>query len=561
MSFKSQNLNFIKKLKSVTCKVISDKDNKSSSYYIVYNIYETHSMAKKIIKYLLLVIFVLLVIILFNTFTYHSRQVNVTLAQPVKIDTLSIQHLSDAIKFKTISYDDPAKFDSIPIAGFINYLKNTYPLVDSVLKKTVVNKYNLLYKWQGKNKEQKPMLLMAHMDVVPVGEGADTTWKVNPFSGAITKEEDGPGVDPHSRGIPQVVQSAASPHNSDEFIWGRGTMDDKVSVIGIMEAVNILLKEGFVPERTIYLAFGHDEEIGGRNGAKKIAEYLESEKVVVEYVLDEGLLLTENVVPGISKPVALIGIAEKGYISAQLSVAVSGGHSSMPPKETPVGILSAAISKLEKSPFKAHFSPPVEQFLSYVGPEMPFGQKIAFANKWLFKKIIISKYEASASGNASVRTTTAPTIFNAGIKDNILPAEAKAIINFRILPGETTAFVLEHIKNTIADDRIKIEKYGSSNEPSTVSSTEANGFKVIEKTIKQVFPNTITAPSLVIASTDSKHYAKIADNVYRFLPIRANSEDLSRIHGVNERISVTNYKECINFYYRLIVNSSNQITN
>jgi carboxypeptidase PM20D1 len=316
-----------------------------------------------------------------------------------------------------------------------------------------------------------------------------------------------------------------------------------------------LLKENFQPERTIYLAFGHDEEIGGENGAVKIAAYLQAQNVKADFVLDEGLVITQNIVPGLVKPVALIGIAEKGYLSLELTVNADGGHSSMPTKETAIGILSAAVSKIENTPMPAKFSEPVNHFLEYVGPEMPFFQKMAFANQWLFKNTIISKYEKSNSGNATVRTTTAPTMFNSGIKDNVLPGTATAVINFRLLPGETQEDVIAHVKGAINDDRIQIKKYGHYGEASPVSDVQSESFSNIQKSIGQVFENTISTPALVIAATDARHYSAVADNAYRFLPLICKQEDLKRIHGLNEKISIENFKDCIRFYRQLIINT------
>jgi carboxypeptidase PM20D1 len=448
----------------------------------------------------------------------------------VNIDDNCARHLSDAVQIKTVSYEDSSKFDAKIFNQLISFLKKTYPLSDSLLNKKIINGYSLLYKWEGGNPSLKPIILMGHMDVVPAENQGSQKWDFSPFSGEI----------------------------NNGFIYGRGTMDDKINVISILEATEMLLKENFKPERTIYLAFGHDEEIGGRNGAEKIAEYLQSQNVNAEFILDEGLVITKGVVPGIKPNVGLIGISEKGYLSVELSVETEGGHSSMPSKETAIGILSSAISKVEKNPMPTNISEPVQHFLDYVGPEMPFFSKVAFANQWLLKSVIISKYEASNSGNASVRTTTAPTIFNSGIKDNVLPSFASATVNFRILPGETSDNVITHIEKTINDSRVKIKKVEHSNEATAVSDINSKGFKQIEKTTKQIFSSTLVAPALMIGATDEKHYTKISTDLFRFLPIIADAEDLKRIHGLNEKISVDNFKDCIRFYRQLILNSCNK---
>lgn len=483
-------------------------------------------MLSKILKTIGILVAILLIIVLFNTLTYKSKQLQLEAITPVAVTENCIQHLSEAVQIKTVSYDEASKFDSTAFNQLISFLKKTYPLADSLLDKKAINNFSLLYKWEGENSSLKPIVLMGHMDVVPVDE-ENKKWDFQPFSGEIT----------------------------DKFVCGRGTLDDKVNVIGILEAIEMLLKENFKPKRTVYLAFGHDEEIGGQNGAKKIAEYLESQHVNAEFILDEGMVITKGIVPGIKPDVALIGISEKGYLSVELSVETEGGHSSMPAKETPIGILSLAVSKLEKNPMPAKISEPVQHFLDYVGPEMPFFSKLAFANQWLLKPVIINKYEASNSGNATIRTTTALTIFKSGLKDNVLPSIASATINFRMLPGETADGIITHIEKTINDPRIKIKKVGYTNEAASVSDINSEGFKQIEKSIKQIFKNTLTAPSLLVGATDQKHYSKISTNLFRFLPIILEAEDLKRIHGVNEKISIDNFKDIIRFYRQLILNS------
>jgi carboxypeptidase PM20D1 len=483
-------------------------------------------MIIRLLKYFGIAILLLVGVLLVRTFTYKSKQVNVKAVAHAHIDEEALTHLSEAIQFKTVSSGETGGFDSTAFSLFIAYLTKTYPRADSVLHKQRINGFSLLYTWKGKNPNLKPIILIGHMDVVPALADSGEQWTNPAFSGAI----------------------------KDGAVWGRGSLDDKISVIGILEAVEMLLKEGFAPERTTYLAFGHDEEIGGHNGAQKIAAYLLEHQVKAEFLLDEGLVITSGIVPGIEKNVALIGTSEKGYATFELSVAAEGGHSSMPAKETPIGILSAAVSALEKHPMKSKLSVPVQQFLDYVGPEMPFFSKIAFANRWLFAPLVIKKYENSNAGRAIVRTTTAPTIFRSGTKDNVLPGFATATINFRILPGETVEMVKQHIQKTIKDERVAIKAVGNIAEPSPVSEINNEGFKCLEKSIRQIFPNTLTAPSLVIAGTDARHYTAVAENQYRFVPLVAGPDDLTRIHGVNEKMSCPNFMNCICFYRQLILN-------
>jgi carboxypeptidase PM20D1 len=364
------------------------------------------------------------------------------------------------------------------------------------------------------------------MDVVPVEEETLDKWTFDPFSGKV----------------------------QDGFIWGRGLLDDKGSLVAMMEAAESLITEKFVPERDIYLVFGHDEEIGGRNGAAKIASLLLAKGVKPEFVLDEGGVISKGIMPGVQQPLALVGISEKGYASVELTSAMAGGHSSMPQQETPILLVSRAVSKLVENQFPAEFSPPLQSFMEYVGPEMPLARKAIFANRWLFKPMILGIYEQSNSGNALVRTTTAPTIFRSGVKDNVLPNLATATVNFRILPGTTSGEVLEHVKEVIADERITVRLARAPNEPSPVSGVETPGFKALTKTIRETFPETIVSPYLVIGATDGRYFAKITSDIYRFAPFTLTPEDLERVHGINERISIRDYHASINFYLNLIRN-------
>ena len=476
---------------------------------------------KKAFATLLVLIILFAGILLINTLRYESRQSRYEKTNNIEISETAVQNLSESIRIKTISYDNSPSFDSSAFNNFLIFLENKFPLCDSLLNKKIINNYSVLYKWEGKNKELKPAILIAHIDVVPV-EGK---WQEDPFSGLI----------------------------KDNYIWGRGSLDDKAGALGTLEAAEILLKENFKPERTVYFAFGHDEEVMGKNGAKKIAEWLKDQKVEAEFILDEGLVVTEGLVPGIENPVALIGIAEKGYVTLKFSVKMHGGHSSMPEEETTLGVLSEAISKIEHNKPAAKITAPVDAFLSYIGPEMPFAKRIIFANQWLFKSAIINTYEKTPAGNALVRTTVVPTIINSGVKENVIPDQAEAIVNLRTLPGESNSELIKELKNIIDDERIKIEVLTEIN-PSPVSSPNASGFNIIDKSIKQVFPNTYVVPSLMIAGTDSKHYVAICENIYRFLPIRLTKDDLNRIHGTDERIKVEDYKNVIRFYYQLMRN-------
>lgn len=470
------------------------------------------------------------VYVLFNTFTMKSRQLTTAPVLNLDIDSNALEHFSSAIKIKTVSPEDLEDFDSIQFERFNDYLVNTYPLIDSLLEHKSFNRYSHLYHWKGAKPDLKPVILMGHLDVVPVIDENLYYWKQDPFGGKVV----------------------------NDTIWGRGCIDDKIGVIGIMESVEQLLRTGYQPERDIYLSLGHDEEIGGQSGAKEIALYLQEKGVKAEFIMDEGGSITGGMVPGIDKDVALIGVAEKGSVSLELSIELEGGHSSMPGKETAIDALSNAIYKLKSNPFPADISIPLEEFMAYLGPEMSFVNKMAFANNDIFKPLIVSTYESSPSGNALIRTTTAPTIFNSGVKDNIIPLSAKATVNFRIISGSSISDVINHIHQVINDDRITIEEGNFNTEPSKVSYTDTKGFYAIHKTISEIYPDALVSPYLVVGATDARHFGELSDQIYRFLPIRITKSNVKSFHGLNERIAVSDFENAIRFYTQLIKNSSRE---
>ncbi len=279
----------------------------------------------------------------------------------------------------------------------------------------------------------------------------------------------------------------------------------------------------------------------------------------LNYILDEGSVVVQNALNGLESPAALIGISEKGYVSLDLKVKLEqGGHSSMPPKTTAIGVLSHALSALDENPFPAKVDGPVGTMLNFLGPEMKFPFKTIFANRWLFGGILENQLANGTASNALIRTTTAPTIIQAGVKDNVLPSEANATINFRIIPGETPESVLSDVKDLIDDERVTVSLNDPNfaQAPGKLSPTDGFGFNVLSNTIREIFPETVVAPSLVIAATDARHYEACSDAIYRFMPVSLKKEELGMIHGINEKISVTSYEKLIQFYIRLLQNST-----
>ena len=459
---------------------------------------------------------------------FASRQVAVEPATSVPVDAgAAAGRLARALRFQTISYSDESLRRPEEFAAFHAYIRETFPRVHAALQREALENGSVLYTWRGTDPELRPILLMGHVDVVPVGPGTEGDWTHPPFGGVI----------------------------ADGYVWRRGAVDDKAGVIGILEATEALLAAGYQPRRTVYLAFGADEEQGGDEGAALIAALLKARGQALEFVLDEGGLIS-HVFPGLDDPVALVGIAEKGAVSVELSVRGEGGHSSMPPPSTTVGILSRAVHRLEENPLPGRFAGPVRALFDYIGPEMSLAPRLVFANSWLFAPLIERQLAASPQSNALLRTTTAATMFQGGVKENVLPATAHAVVNFRILPGDSVAGVVQHIRETIDGPRVQLRLVGRQTEPSPVSSAASPSWAVLERTIRQVFPDVVVAPFLTPGGTDARHFRMLTQNVYRFLPIRSTAEDPAILHGTDERVSVRDYARAVQFYALLITNAT-----
>ncbi len=488
---------------------------------------------KKILLYsfplITIIITILALILLFNTgFTPKKSEKFIhTVPKDFPLNEQIVsEHLSKAIQIRTISHQEKEKINWEEFNKFIKFLEETFPKTHSALKRELINGYTPLFIWEGKQPSLYPALLIAHYDVVPAEQSTENLWKYPPFSGAI----------------------------AEGYIWGRGTLDVKCNVMAIMESIEYLVSKGFTPQRTILVSFGHDEEVGGRDGAKKVAETLKSRGITPEFSLDEGMAITEGILPGIKGCVALIGIAEKGYLSLELSVTTTGGHSSNPPRETAIGILSKAITKIEKNPMPAKLAGPIRMMLEELSPYMDFKMRLVCSNLWLFGPFLAYAFERIPSANAGIRTTFAPTIFHAGEKENVLPAYASAIVNVRILPGDSKEKVINYIKSIVNDSRVQIKEFSpnKTDEPSPVSDTNSESYKLITDTIKKTWGDIPVAPTLTLGGTDSANYKDVVKNLYRFQPLKFTEEELKLIHNINERIEINNYLKAIEFYINLI---------
>ena len=488
------------------------------------------TLARRSLLALALIAASLAAVVLVRATTWKSVQLAVEPIAPLRVDDGAIERLSGAIRLATVAPSDGAPGDVNSFDSLHRHLETSFPRVHAALTREIVSGHGLLFTWAGKDQKAKPLLLLAHMDVVPVEPGTESAWTHGAFSGDV----------------------------ADGYVWGRGALDDKGSLLAILEAVENLLKRGFQPAQPVLLAFGHDEETGGSGGAAKMAGILQSRGTRVKYVLDEGMAVTVGIVPGLEVPAALVGIAEKGYASVELSAESPGGHSSMPPPQTAIGIVAAAVQAVQSHPMPAALSGPCARLFEHLGPEMRLPFRLLFANRWLFERVIVGQLEKSPTTNAIVRTTAAATIIEGGVKDNVLPARARAVINFRIKPGDTTKDVVAHVTRAVGDPRVRVRLFEpeSADDPSPESSTTSAGFRTIEQTIRQVMPRAIVAPSLVLAATDSRHYQAVADDVYRFAPYVLGPDDTQRIHGTDERIGIEAYRDCVRFYEQLLINES-----
>jgi carboxypeptidase PM20D1 len=484
-------------------------------------------------RFLLGLLFALIglsIVLLVNTLRLPNHQLAAVPAAPavaVAPDS-ALAHLAGALRIPTVSRARYADTDTVPFDQLQAYLQRTFPLVHQRLKLQKVNRYGLLYEWPGTNPALKPLLLLAHQDVVPVLPGTESQWARPPFGG----------------------QQAGG------YLYGRGALDDKLNVLGQLEAVEALLRTGFRPRRTVLLAFGHDEETQGQRGAAALARLLQTQHPQLELVLDEGGLVKADGVAGLAQPVALVGVSEKGYLTLELSATGPGGHSSMPPALTSVGRVAAAVARLEAQPFPASLSGGVSGLLAYLAPAVPFGKRLVFANQWLFGPLIKKTLSATPSGNAALRTTTAPTIMRGGDKDNVLPGAATATINFRLLPGDSVAAVQRRVREIIDDPQIQVKAVGEGRPASPVSGTDNAAFATLHRTIKSVFPQALVAPYVVVGATDARAYASLCPQAtYRFMPVLMSQAAIESLHGPNERLRATAYQDVIRFYAALIRNT------
>lgn len=431
--------------------------------------------------------------------------------------------LARAIRFRTISWSPDRAPDAQAFDDFAAFLIDAYPAAHEAMNRETVNGHSLLYRWAGDDPDLKPIGFIAHIDVVPVESGTEKEWRRPPFSGAI----------------------------ADGAVWGRGAMDNKGQLIALMEAAEHLAEAGFRPQRDIYFLFGHDEELGGFAGAGEISKLLKARGVHFEWTLDEGSGLVEGIIPGVSRPVALISTAEKGSTTLRFTATAPGGHSSAPGTDTAVSLVARAIVKIADAPYPLAIDDDLVAFMHAIAAEMPFLPRAALANLWLTGPLVKARLAGDPTKAAALHTTTAPTLIKGGTKANILPRKASAIVNYRIHPRDDSKSVLERARRIVDNPNVTVEALGAR-KPSPRASTSSEGYHAIEATTAAVFGPVPTAPFLTLQGTDSRHYVGLADDNYRFTPFIYRSDDLRRIHGANERLMIEDLARGAAWYEALI---------
>ncbi len=460
--------------------------------------------------------------------TYKAKPIenaNIGDAEKVDVDRF-INNLSAAIKIPTIANRDESLVDWAPFDEFHAFLEKSYPLMHEKLEKQIISTRSLLYHWKSEHPEKEPIALLSHQDVVPVTPGTEDDWKYPAYSGEV----------------------------AEGFLWGRGAIDMKNHLIGVCEAVETLLEEGYVPERDVYLCFGHNEEVmaeGEICGADCMMRWFKERGIKLDSVLDEGgAILEAKVDKVIDGHLAGVGIAEKGHVDFEISVNAKGGHSSQPPKHSALGELSRIVCKLENNQFKAELTPQLYSLFNEIGKNTTYPVRCVMSNLPILKPLVTKICSEIPPVASMMRTTTAVTMANGSPAPNVLPQKATVNVNFRIMPGQTIDDVEAHIRK-IAGPKAEIKMVSGKN-PSKISPTDSRAFDVIREICKEMDPKAIVAPYLVMGGTDARNYEEVCDNIYRYSPFLMDTALLLTCHGTNERIPLTSLKDGVVFFKKYI---------
>ncbi|MGH6646257.1 M20 family peptidase [Aquabacterium sp.] len=483
------------------------------------------SLVRRILWLLAGLLLSLALILAWQTWRFPSRQIQVEPRPGVAVDAAAAaQRLSAAVQLHTVWSATDA--NTAAFEALRQLIQTSYPAAHATLTRQVIGKHALLYTWPGTDPQAKPIALLAHQDVVSVAPGTDKDWQVPPFSGAV---EGG-------------------------FIWGRGTWDDKSSVMAIMEAVESLVKAGFTPRQTIYLLFNADEEVGGDEGAAQVAKQWREQGIKLDFLLDEGMVITHGLVPGVKAPVALVGMSQKGYLTLKLTAKGQPGHSSQPPKRHAIGVLAEALQRLDAKPLPGRLQGLPREMMESVAAEASGPMRVVLSNLWLTRPLVERELAKTPAADAMLRTTAVPTILKAGELENVVPGVATVTINYRLLPGDTSEAVIRHVQQVVEGLDVSVERQAKGAEAAPVSSTDSKAYRALAQSLRELQPGTVVAPGLLIGGTDSIHFADLAETILRFRPIHVTAQDLPRIHGTDERIGLAGYAEMIQFYERLLRN-------
>jgi len=449
-------------------------------------------------------------------------------APPLELDSRRVsERLGAAVRIRSVAAVDPDPVEAAALSRMADFVLERFASLGTWCE-LERHEAAVVVRWPGSEPELAPLLLLAHLDVVPVEAGTEADWSFPPFSG-------------------EVAAGA---------VWGRGTLDDKGGALAILEALELLGARGFQPRRGVVVALGLDEEVGGVRGARAVAERLREEGLRPLLVLDEGYGVLEDLIPPVAAPVAAVGVAEKGQLTVELEVSADGGHASMPARETALGILAAGLARLEASPAPARLDGIPAAFFEDLAGEMAPLERYLFANRWLFEPLLRSALLEAPSTAALLRTTTAVTRADAGTADNALPGRAVARVDLRLHPRDTVEQALDRLQAVLADERVQVRALPGARPATPASPTAGEPWELLTMTIRECYPDAVVAPALCVAATDARHYQGLTEAVYRFNGVRLGPDDLPRLHGTDERIEVADYLAMIRFYARLVENAS-----
>lgn len=488
-------------------------------------------MRKKIGLAVLLAVGATAGVVAFNTATFAPEGLatagDIKLADAIEPDlNAAANRLGAAIRFQTISNQDPAQNRMDQWSGFQAWLQTSYPAAHRAMRREIVGTATLLYTWPGSDTSLQPIILMAHQDVVPVTPGTEQDWKQPPFAGVV----------------------------ADGAVWGRGAIDDKGSLVTLFEAAELLAAQGFKPKRTIIIVSGHDEEVGG-TGAQAAAEVLKARGVKSLFTLDEGSAIITNA-PIVNGPAIMIAVAEKGYATLRVTAKAPGGHSSMPPEEIGTVTLAKAITAIHADQFPARLEQPGFGTIEALAADKGGFMKVVAANPWLFGSLIKSQMNSTPAGAAQLHTTIAPTMLQGSPKENVLPQDAFGLVNYRLAPWDRSVDVLARAKQAVGNLPVTFAWERTPREASPVSSTTSQGWKFIRAAAEAEAPGAPVAPFMVVGGTDSRYMRDVSQDTYRFQAMRLSTKDTGMIHGTNEHITLENLSSMIRFFTRLIATSA-----